>query len=85
MHAVAGEMEKLIATVLNQAREHGVRRARSYDSHRRIQNLSETEPLGVIVHLVRPLLRDFRGQLLSGETACQSSEKTALAGAEEDG
>jgi hypothetical protein len=36
-----------------------------------MQNLSEAETLVMIVHFVIPLLRDYRGQLLSGETFCQ--------------
>jgi hypothetical protein len=36
-----------------------------------MQNLSEAETLVVIVHFVVPLLCDYRGQLLAGETFCQ--------------
>jgi hypothetical protein len=71
MHPVAGKVEKLVTTVLDQAREHGVRRTRSHDSFRCMQNLSEAETLVVIVHFVIPLRRDYRGQLLAGEAFCQ--------------
>ena len=71
MHPVAGKVEKLVTAVLDQAREHWVRRARRHDSSRCMQNLSEAETLVVIVHFVIPLLRDYRRQLLAGETFCQ--------------
>jgi hypothetical protein len=50
MHSIAGKVEKFIATILNQAREHRIGRTRSYDAFRRSQKISERESFNVVVH-----------------------------------